>query len=84
MVAIVTGASSGFGYAVCKQLIEKGYKVYGISRRNTAPVGVTTFCADVSDEGSVRSIVDEIALKEKQIDLLIANAGILFCKQISR
>ncbi|WP_026488115.1 SDR family NAD(P)-dependent oxidoreductase [Butyrivibrio sp. XBB1001] len=75
MVAIVTGASSGFGYEVCKQLVEKGYKVYGISRRNHAPTGVTTFCADVSDGNSVRLIVDDIALKEGRIDLLIANAG---------
>lgn len=75
MVAIVTGASSGFGYEVCKQLIKKGYKVYGISRREVAPKGVTAYSADVSDESSVRSIVDEIARKEGQIDLLIANAG---------
>ena len=75
MVAIVTGASSGFGYEICKQLIEKGYKVYGISRREIAPSGVTAISADVSDESSVRSIVDEIALKEGRIDLLIANAG---------
>lgn len=74
-VAVVTGASSGFGYEVCKQLIEKGYTVYGISRRKLAPAGVTAFSADVSDESSVRSIVDEIALKERRIDLLIANAG---------
>ncbi|MBR6307396.1 MAG: SDR family oxidoreductase [Lachnospiraceae bacterium] len=75
MVAIVTGASSGFGYEVCKQLVEKGYKVYGISRRELAPVGVTAYSADVSDESAVRTIVDAIALKEGRIDLLIANAG---------
>ena len=75
MVAIVTGASSGFGYEVCKQLVQKGYKVYGISRRKVAPEGVITFSADVSDESSVRAIVDEIALKEGRIDMLVANAG---------
>ncbi len=75
MVAVITGASSGFGYEVCKQLIEKGYKVYGISRRKHAPDGVTALTADVSDAGSVRAIVDEIASKEGRIDLLIANAG---------
>lgn len=75
MVAIVTGASSGFGYEVCKLLLQKGYKVYGISRRELAPDGITALCADVSDENAVRSIVDEIALKEGRIDLLIANAG---------
>ena len=75
MIAIVTGASSGFGYEVCKQLVKKNYKVYGISRRELAPDGVTALCADVSDERSVRSKVDEIAQKEGRIDLLIANAG---------
>ncbi len=75
MVAIVTGASSGFGYEVCRQLSAKGYRVYGISRRKLAPDGVTAYSADVSDESAVRSIVDEIAVKEGHIDLLIANAG---------
>lgn len=75
MVAIVTGASSGFGSEVCKQLVKKGHKVYGISRRKLAPAGVTSFSADVSDASSVRAIVDEIAQKEGRIDLLIANAG---------
>ena len=75
MVAIVTGASSGFGYEACKQLIEKGYTVYGISRREHAPAGVRTLCADVSDESAVRAAVDEVAQREGRIDLLIANAG---------
>ena len=30
--AIVTGASSGIGYAISKMLSEEGYKVYGIGR----------------------------------------------------
>ena len=75
MIAIVTGASSGFGFEVCRKLLEKGYTVYGISRRKHAPDGVTALCADVSDEGAVRAAVDEIAHREGQIDLLVANAG---------
>ncbi len=75
MVAIVTGASSGIGYEVCKQLIKKGFRVYGLSRRELAPAGVTALRADVSDESSVRSAIDEVAQREGRIDLLIANAG---------
>lgn len=75
MIAIVTGASSGIGYEVCKQLLEKNYKVYGFSRRSIAPKGAITLCVDVSDEASVRSAVDEVARHEGRIDLLIANAG---------
>ena len=83
MVAIVTGSSSGIGYEVCRQLLEKGYKVYGISRRGRAPEGVTTLCADVSDETAVRSAIDEIACQEGRIDLLIANAGPTFLPFVS-
>ena len=75
MIAIVTGASSGIGYEVSAQLRDAGYTVYGISRREVAPEGVTALCADVSDEAAVRAAVDEVARREGRIDLLCANAG---------
>ena len=75
MIAIVTGASSGIGYEVSAQLLAAGYTVYGISRREKAPEGVTALCADVSDEAAVRACVDEVARREGRIDLLCANAG---------
>jgi len=75
MIAIVTGASSGIGYEVCSQLRDCGYTVYGLSRRGTAPEGVTGRSVDVTDEGAVRACIDEIAAAEGRIDLLVANAG---------
>lgn len=33
MLALVTGASAGFGYSISKKLIESGYKVIGCGRR---------------------------------------------------
>ena len=75
MIAIVTGASSGIGYEVSAQLRDAGYTVYGISRREVAPEGVTALCADVSDEAAVRAAVAEVARREGRIDLLCANAG---------
>ena len=75
MIAIVTGASSGIGYEVSAQLRDAGYTVYGISRREVAPEGVTALCADVSDEATLRAAVDEVARREGRIDLLCANAG---------
>ena len=75
MIAIVTGASSGIGYEVSAQLRDAGYTVYGISRREVAPEGVTALCANVSDESALRAAVDEVARREGRIDLLCANAG---------
>ena len=75
MTAIVTGASSGIGYEVCAQLRDLGYTVYGLSRRGTAPEGVSGRSVDVTDEDAVRACVDEIAAKEGRIDVLVAGAG---------
>ena len=75
MIAIVTGASSGIGYEVCAQLRDLGYTVYGLSRRGTAPEGVSGRSVDVTDEAAVRACVDEIAAKEGRIDVLVAGAG---------
>lgn len=33
MLALVTGASAGFGYSISKKLIELGYNVIGCGRR---------------------------------------------------
>jgi len=75
MIAIVTGASSGIGYETCRKLLEKGYTVYGFSRRGTAPEGVNGMAVDVTDETAVRMAVDDVATQEGRIDLLINNAG---------
>lgn len=87
MVAIVTGASSGIGYQVCLQLLERGYTVYGISRRGTVPgagsdssAGADAsrcfgISADVTDENALREAVAGVVAKEGRVDLLVANAG---------
>lgn len=74
-VAIVTGSSSGIGYAVCQQLLEKSYTVYGFSRRGLAPDGVYAMSVDISDKAAVEKAVGEIFHKEGKIDILAANAG---------
>ena len=74
-VAVVTGASSGIGEAVARRLLKEGYRVYGLSRRGTAPEGALGMQLDVTDESRVGEVFRDIVRREGRIDLLINNAG---------
>lgn len=77
-VALVTGASSGIGLATARALRHNGYRVFGTSRKPMADTsdGVTMLVCDVTDDGSVRSVVDDVVSRAGRIDLLVNNAGI--------
>ncbi len=74
-VVFVTGASFGIGAAAAKALVKEGYTVYGLSRRGTAPDGVTPLACDVSDPLAVQRAVDEVLLREGRIDHALLSAG---------
>lgn len=77
-VALVTGASSGIGYATAKTLQNAGFRVFGTSRR--APTartdGVTMLSCDVTDGQSVVNLFDDVMAQAGRIDLLVNNAGV--------
>jgi short-subunit dehydrogenase len=76
--AIVTGASSGIGYAAAEGLVRAGFRVFGTSRNVSVggPEGVTMLARDVTDDASVAALVAEVLARAGKIDLLINNAGI--------
>ncbi|WP_249693756.1 oxidoreductase [Stappia sp. WLB 29] len=77
-IALVTGASSGIGYATARTLQKAGYRVFGTSRRATGagPDGVTMLICDVTDDASVAKLVEDVLAAAGRIDLLVNNAGI--------
>lgn len=77
-VALVTGASSGIGLATARALRRDGYRVFGTSRKAMADTsdGVTMLVCDVTDDGSVQNLVDDVVSRAGRIDLLVNNAGI--------
>jgi len=86
--ALVTGASRGIGEKIAERFAQEGYAVainYNKSKNQAETLrdkiraqGGTAevFCADVSDDKKVHSMVDEIVRKFGTIDVLINNAGI--------
>lgn len=76
-VALVTGATSGIGYAVAVQLLSRGYLVYGAGRRAAthAPVGVQPCPMDVTDDDAVRAAIRAILEREGRIDVLVGAPG---------
>jgi NAD(P)-dependent dehydrogenase (short-subunit alcohol dehydrogenase family) len=76
-VALVTGASSGIGLVTARTLANAGFRVFGTSRKPVASTqGVSMLVCDVTDEASVRALVDEVVRQTGRIDLVVNNAGI--------
>jgi NAD(P)-dependent dehydrogenase (short-subunit alcohol dehydrogenase family) len=86
-VAVVTGGGSGIGAAAGTALAEAGWTVVLAGRRRDALEAVVAQAgdglagsldavpADVTEEGSVRSLFDETVRRHGRVDLLFNNAG---------
>src|SRR4051794_33431208 len=84
---VVTGGSSGIGFAVARYFLESGADV-GIIGRDPARLGaaagelrqsargrIEAACADVRDEQRIGMAIDELANSMGGIDTLVAAAG---------
>lgn len=76
-IALVTGASSGFGFLTAKKLAEAGYRVFGTSRTpdTVTPSGFEMLALDVTSNESVTACVNTVLERCGRIDLLVNNAG---------
>lgn len=85
--ALVTGASSGLGLAIARELAQEGVQVAMLARRreeltrHAAEIGKVTgsrilpLVADVTDAEATRSAVAAARSALGSIDILVANAG---------
>ncbi len=78
--ALVTGASSGMGKVIAKQLIKDGLTVIVAARRveqmdDLRALGAHPIALDVADEASRKSAVAEITQQFGGVDVLVNNAG---------
>jgi NAD(P)-dependent dehydrogenase (short-subunit alcohol dehydrogenase family) len=85
-VAVVTGASTGLGAQLCRDLARAGATVIGLARNEErlaalagelvvhSPASSTVVC-DVADTAHLRAVLDEVADTHGPIDLLVNNAA---------
>ena len=79
-VVVISGASSGIGFALAQRLKNEGAKVYDISKVvKESDIFEKVFQCDISDDARMKEVVDEILAKEQNIDYLFCNAGFGIC-----
>ncbi len=79
-VILITGASSGFGFELAKDLALKNHIVYGVARRKDKlkplmEYGVSIGVCDVEKDEDVQNIVNRIIMECGRIDIVYCNAG---------
>jgi NADP-dependent 3-hydroxy acid dehydrogenase YdfG len=77
---LITGCSSGIGYATAERLLDDGHRVYATARRPDVLAaleakGATTLALDVTDEASMSAAVQQVTDAEGAVGVLINNAG---------
>lgn len=75
MTIIITGTSTGIGFALAEYFGKKGHLVFGLSRKNVESNYFKTIPTDITNKEAVENTVSEILKSVKSIDLLINNAG---------
>ncbi len=87
-IAIVTGASRGIGYKICKVLADEGHHAVAVARsenllnklEQTNDQFIHAIPTDLTDQDAVNDLIQDIKSNFNGVDILINNAGALINK----
>ena len=76
---LITGNSSGLGYALTQHYLDQNWRVYGCSRRGCDGLGgfLSDMRCDLTDLEAIPLCLEELLGTAEKLDLVILNAGIL-------
>jgi uncharacterized protein len=87
--ALVTGASSGIGWQISKELAQRGYSIIAVSNQpeqldilkkeleNSYNISVFTLNIDLARTGAGKEVFDQCETNQMEIEVLVNNAGML-------
>lgn len=83
-IALVTGATSGFGRAIATRFVREGWRVIATGRRaqrlqdlrDALGDALHPLAFDIRDEAATRAAIDDLPADLRAIDLLVNNAGL--------
>jgi 3-oxoacyl-[acyl-carrier protein] reductase len=85
--AVITGASGGMGFEICRRLSSLGFKVIGITRKSenelqkkfqdleNQNLGHECYRADITVSSDLKSVAEQLIQKKIKINLLVNCAG---------
>jgi meso-butanediol dehydrogenase/(S,S)-butanediol dehydrogenase/diacetyl reductase len=73
---LITGGSSGIGYATAARLVGDGWVVTSLSRREQAPPGVRALAGDAADVADLERALGLAAGPSGRLDALVCAAGV--------
>jgi len=95
-IAMVTGASSGFGEAIARRFAQEGWNVIITGRRTerlqalaneleqSCEVSILPVSFDVRDAKAVSTSLNNISEEWRKVEVLVNNAGLADLKKLHR